>query len=170
MQLIRPNLRLIKGGRYRELIFGNTRVTISERPFGRPDGVFLEENTQLSLSGLPVSERADVAGGSVIIRHTKPTELLLIVNAGVGSEVRPGWLENAWERAFLEADRLHLQSIASPLVGCVGGAHLGEALAALAGALLLGRYANFRSLDLVCGDLAPIVYAKLRRYANPVRH
>lgn len=170
MDVARPHLRLIKGGRYRELVFGNTRVNVSERAMGRPDGIFLEENTTLTLSGLPAAEQAAVPGGTVVVRRSKPAELLLVVGEGTGREVRPGWLDTAWEKAFFEADRLHLQSVAAPLIGCVGGARLSESLAALAGALLLGRYANLRTVDLICGDLAGAVYAKLRRYAHPVRN
>lgn len=166
----RPSLRLIYGGRHRELVFGHTRLSVSETTTGVPDGVLLEENTNLTLSASPPLSTVPAAGGSVIVRHGHPVELLLVVgNEGEGG-FRPGWLERAWEKALLESDRMHLQRVAAPLVGCIGGATLEESLATAALVLTVGRYANVRQVELVCGELAERAYATLSRYAHSVRN
>lgn len=166
----RPSLRLIYGGRHRELVFGHTRLTVSESTTGVPDGVLLEENTSLSLSSAAPLAAVPAVGGSVIVHRGHPVELLLIVGHDGDGGFRPGWLERALEKALLESDRLQLQRVAAPLVGCIGGATLEESLATLALVLTVGRYANVRAVELVCGELAERAYATLNRYANSVRH
>lgn len=163
-------MRLIYGGRHRELVFGHTRLSVSESTTGVPDGVLLEENTNLTLSPSPPLSAVPAAGGSVIVRQGHPVELLLVVATEGEAGFRPGWLERAWEQALRESDRMHLQRIAAPLVGCIGGATLEESLATAALVLTIGRYANVRHVELVCGELAERAYATLSRYAHPVRN
>lgn len=170
MTFLRPQLRVIQGGRARELTLGFTRVVVNERPVFRPDGVLLEENTALSMSYFGVPGQLPARGGVVVVREGRPVELLLVVNDAEKAGPRPGWLENAWSDALRAADRMHLAQLTAPLIGCSGGASLEDALGACAHVLSVNRYANMRAIELVCGDLAELVYLTLSRHAHLVRH
>ena len=177
MPVVRPHLRLIRGGRYRELIFGHTRLLVSEKANPKADGYLFEEDTLLSMSvskgerPLHTMETHPVRGGTSITRAGTPAELLLIVNeARPLRRFRPGWLDPAWKAALHEADHLRLTTVSAPLVGCIGGAALDAVLLAAASALTLERFANLHAVELVCADLADEVYRRLTRYAYPVRH
>jgi hypothetical protein len=171
MPLLRPQFRVIQGGRAREITLGFTRVVVNERPVFRPDGVLLEENTLLAMSFFGAPGHTPARGGSVVVREGRPVELLLVVNdAEKPGGARPGWLESAWEEALRTADRLHLAQLTAPLIGCSGGATLEESLGAAAHVIAMNRYANVRALELVCGDLAELVYLTLSRHAHLIRH
>ena len=164
----RPLLRVIQGGRAREITLGFTRLIVNERPVFRSDGVLLEEDTALGMSGTPAAEPS--RGGSVVVREGRPVELLLVVNDAGKQGPRPGWLESAWDEALRIADRMHLSQLTAPLIGCAGGATLEESLGAASHVMAVGRFANVRAIELVCGDLAELVYQTLSRHAHLIRH
>jgi hypothetical protein len=172
-----PSLRIIKGGRFREVQLGNARVVVTERAYRRPDAIFLEENTRLGMGGArrvsgehtPGWWEASVPGGSVQCLPGKPIEFLLIVNAGRRGGCRPGWLEPAWRSALEHADTQAVATIVSPLIGCVGGASIEMSLAAMASVLTTGPFQR-RTIELVCGDLAPVAFEVLSGYAHPLRN
>ncbi len=168
---------MIRGGRYREMIFGQTRLLISEQANPKADGYLFEEDTLLSMSvsqgerPLHMMETHPVRGGTSVTRSGPPAELMLIVNeARPLRRFRPGWLDPAWKAALHQADHLKLATLSAPLVGCIGGAGLDVALLAVASALTIERFANLRAVELVCADLADEAYRRLTRYAYPVRH
>jgi hypothetical protein len=172
---------LIRGGRYRELVFGQTRLLVAESANSKADGYFLEEDTMLSMAAHASELMAEKAGmlplrGGTSIQGRgaeagQPAEFMLIVNETRPLQrFRPGWLEPAWKAALHEADHLQFNLVSAPLVGCIGGAALDAALTSAATVLTTERFVHLRAVELVCGSLADEVFRRLVRYAHPVRH
>ncbi len=164
---------MIRGGRYRELVLGRIRVTVNERISMKADAYLFEENVRLGLCKMNDVLKAalPLKGGTAITAGGLPAEIYLIVDElEKAGGFRPGWLEPAWEDALRQCDRLHFERVAAPLIGCIGGSTLRQALLAFAGVAIAGRYANLRHVELVCGPLADTVFSRLKSYAHFVRN
>jgi hypothetical protein len=135
----RPMLKLIRGGRIREMTVGKLKVVAAPKdapPFPVEAMVF-EEDTFLVMSADPTPKDPKVplvqimthlieiqprAPGTVVLQGRSPLRILAIVHDfNQDPSWKEDWIESVLKRVFQDTENLGLQSLALPFLGTVYG-------------------------------------------------